>query len=89
VSYLRSPGYLRLGTSSRAREASEIKRTWAANGTNPVAPIERRHIIVMIGAWHATPASASHLLRVWRKLLKHALDIGMRADNSATTVEFY
>lgn len=89
VSYLRSPGYLRLGTSSRSREGNEIKRMRAAYGTNPVAPIERRHIIVMMGARHATPASANHLLRMWRKLLKHALDIGMRADNPATTVEFY
>jgi integrase len=89
VSYLQSPTYLRLGKSSRSREANEIKRLRAAYGSNPVAPIERRHIIAMMGVRHATPASANHLLRQWRKLLKHAMDIGMRQDNPAREVEFY
>jgi integrase len=89
VSYLRSPTYLRLGKSSSSREANEIKRMRADFGGNPVSGIERRHIMAMMGARHATPASANHLLRMWRKLLRHAIDIDMRADNPATTVEFY
>lgn len=89
VTYLRTPGYRALAPASKRREANEIERIRLLVGGAMVADFERRHIVQLVGERADTPASANHLLKMWRKLFKFAIEIGMRADNPARDVEMY
>lgn len=85
ASWRASHEFRSLAPTTRANKAAIIKRLEARVGHVQVAAIEPRHIRRDLEK--QPPHAANNLLKVWRKLMRHAKRMDWRPDDPAREVE--
>ena len=86
VSYFASPAFRTTRPSTQYTYRNVIDRLCAEHGDKRVALLQRDHVVKLLAARAATPATANALRRSLRALMQHAVEIGMRADNPTADV---
>jgi integrase len=81
IGYLASAKFEKLAPVSKALYRGIIERIRREHGNKRIAMLERRHVIQMLDAKAKTPAAARSFLQCLRELIRHAIDIGIRADD--------
>ena len=69
------------------RFCREVDHDGAPFGNKKVVTLQRKHIIKMIAARADKPESANGLRKALRAMMKHAIDIGLRADDPTQGVK--
>src|SRR6516164_8183907 len=78
VSYFASPAFRTTRPSTQSTYRGVIDRLCIEHGDKRVALLQREHVIKLLAARAATPATANALRRSLRALMQHAVEIGMR-----------
>src|SRR6516165_12294722 len=86
VSYFASPAFRTKRASTQYTYRNVIERLCGEHGDKRVALLQREHVIKLLAARGATPATANALRRSLRALMQHAVEIGMRADDPTRDV---
>jgi integrase len=86
VSYFASPAFQTTRPSTQYTYRNMIDRLCAEHGDKRVALLQREHIIKLLAARARTPAVANLLRCSLRALMRHAVEIGMRADDPTRDV---
>jgi integrase len=86
VSYFNSPDFRSLKSSSRAIYRSIIDRFCIQYGDNRIANRKREHVVKLMAARADKPVAANNLRKVLRAMMKHAVEIGLRADDPTRDV---
>jgi integrase len=86
VSYFASPAFQTTRPSTQYTYRNVIDRLCAEHGEKRVALLQREHVIKLLAARAATPATANALRRSLRALMQHAVEIGMRSDDPTRDV---
>ncbi len=89
VAYYNSAAFHDLKPATQATYRGIIERFREKYGAWPVAKIERKHIIAIMGKMKDTPAAANNLLDRLKALMTLAMDIGMRKDDPTLRVRTY
>ena len=76
-----------LKPSTQAMRRNILERFRAEHGKNPVARLERAHIVSILAAMANTLHAANNLLKVLRHLLMHAADLKIISVNPAIGVK--
>src|SRR5215469_2701112 len=63
-----------------------IDRLCTEHGDKRVALLQREHVVKLLAARAATPATANAMRRSLRALMQHAVEIGMRSDDPTINV---
>ena len=85
-SYYSSPAFLALGDATKAVYRRLIATMLRDRGEHPVRLIEARHVRKFVHAKASTPAAANHILRTFRALMRHAVDLDWRQDDPTRDV---
>ena len=86
VSYFASPAFRTKRASTQYTYRNVIDRLCAKHGDKRVALLQRDHVVKLLAARAATPATANALRRSLRALMQHAVEIGMRSDDPTRDV---
>ena len=86
VSYFNSSDFSSLKPSSQAIYRGLIDRFCIQYGDNRVAGLKREHVMRLMAARAGRPGAANALRKVLRALMKHAVEIGLRADDPTRDV---
>jgi integrase len=86
VSYFNSPDFRSLRPSSQAIYRGIIDRFCIQYGDNRVANLKREHVVKLMAARAERPVAANSLRKVLRAMMKHAVEIGLRADDPTRDV---
>jgi integrase len=86
VSYFNSPDFRSLKPSSQAIYRGIIDRFCIQYGDNRVASLKREHLVKLMAARAEKPVAANNLRKVLRAMMKHAVEIGLRADDPTRDV---
>src|SRR5262245_29527775 len=86
VSYFNTPEFRSLKQSSQALYRGIIDRFCAQYGDNRVINLKREHVVKLMAARADRPAAANNLRKVLRAMMRHAVEIGLRADDPARDV---
>src|SRR5262249_36568276 len=86
VSYFNSSDFRSLKPSSQAIYRGIINRFCVQYGDNRIAGLKREHVVKMMAARAEKPVAANNLRKVLRGIMKHAVDIGLRADDPTRDV---
>src|SRR5215831_17229272 len=86
VSYFNSSDFSSLKPSSQAIYRGLIDRFCIQYGDNRVAGLKREHVMRLMAARAERPGAANALRKVLRALMKHAVEIGLRADDPTRDV---
>jgi integrase len=90
VSYYGSPAFRMMRSQSvRRRVIEQFLRDGDVRGLyadKPAAKLERKHIAPLLAERSGTPSAANALLKALRALMRHAEEIGMRADDPTRDV---
>jgi hypothetical protein len=81
VSYFNSPDFRSLRPSSQVIYRGIIDRFCIQYGDNRIANLKREHVVKLMAARAERPAAANNLRKVLRAMMKHAVEIGLRADD--------
>src|SRR5262249_8261453 len=87
VSYFYSPEFRSLRPSSQAIYRGIIDRFCSQYGENRVANLKREHVVKLMAARADKPVAANNLRKVLRAMMKHTVDIGLRADDPTRDVK--
>jgi site-specific recombinase XerD len=94
ISYYSSPEFLAMKANSRQVRRNIIERfcqetdtNGAHNGDKRAALLQREHIVRFMAGRAKHPESANGLRKAIRALMRHAVDIGMRADDPTRDVK--
>jgi integrase len=87
ASYYQSVAFRRLRSTTQAARRSLIDRLCREHGDKSAVTLERRHILILMGAIADKPGAANNLRKALRELMKHAIDIGWRDDNPTRDVQ--
>jgi hypothetical protein len=79
--------FRRLRSTTQAARRSLIDRLCREHGDKSAVTLERRHILILMGAIADKPGAANNLRKALRELMKHAIDIGWRDDNPTRDVQ--
>ena len=85
--YKQAPEFTDLREASRRQyliHLGTLSETW---GSQPIASIERKHILALRDKYAETPGKANHLIIVLRIVLKFAMDRDYRRDNPAKDIK--
>ncbi len=85
--YRKSPDFTRLGDRSRHEYMiylGILSETW---GSQPIASIERKHILALRDKYAETPGKANKIITVLRIVLAFAMDRDYRRDNPARDIK--
>ena len=85
--YRKSPDFTRLGDRSRHEYLiylGILSETW---GSQPIASIERKHILALRDKYAETPGKANKIITVLRIVLAFAMDRDYRRDNPARDIK--
>src|SRR5262245_43658836 len=85
ISYFQSLEFCRMKKKSVRRNI--IDRFCREHGDKRAATLQRQHIIKFMAARADKPESANGLLKALRALMKHAVEIGVRADDPARDIK--
>jgi len=86
VSYFHSSDFRSLKLSSQAIYRGVIDRFCIQYGDNRVAGLKREHVVKLMAARAEKPVAANNLRKVLRAMMKHAVEIGLRADDPTRDV---
>jgi integrase len=86
VSYFASPAFRMTRPSTQYTYRNIIDRFCAEHGDKRVALLQREHVIKLLAALAATPATANALRGSLRALMRHAVEIGLRSDDPTRDV---
>ena len=87
VCYFNSPDFRSLRPSSQAIYRGIIDRFCIQYGDNRVANLKREHVVKLMAARAERPVAANSLRKVLRAVMKHAVEIGLRADDPTRDVK--
>jgi len=87
VSYFNSPDFRSLRPSSQAIYHGIIDRFCIQYGDHRVANLKREHVVKLMAARAEKPVAANNLRKVLRATMKHAVEIGLRADDPTRDVK--
>jgi len=76
-----------LKPSSQAIYRGVIDRFCIQYGDNRVAGLKREHVVKLMAARAEKPVAANNLRKVLRAMMKHAVEIGLRADDPTRDVK--
>ena len=85
VSYYNSSAFLSLKPNSKSTYRVVIDQFCREHGDKSAATLQREHVVKLMSA-RASSGSANALRRVLRVLMKHAVEIGLRADDPTRDV---
>jgi integrase len=86
VSYFHSSDFRSLKPSSQAIYRGVIDRFCIQYGDNRVAGLKREHVVKLMAARAEKPVAANNLRKMLRAMMKHAVEIGLRADDPTRDV---
>lgn len=85
--YYRSSEFVSLAKSTRTTYRGILERLRLEHGEKTITGLERKHVRAMIAHRQGTPAAANNLLRMWRILMKFAVEEGLRVDDPTKGVK--
>jgi integrase len=87
LAYFHSADFLNIPSPlTRATYRNIIEAFTKEHGDKPLAALERRHIKAMLASKVATPAAANLWLRLIKKLMRFAVEEGLRGDDPAVGI---
>jgi integrase len=86
VSYFASPAFRTTRSITQYSYRNVIDRLCAEHGDKRVALLQREHVIKLLAARADKPRAANALRRSLRALMRHAVEMGMRADDPTRDV---
>src|SRR5215472_15284293 len=86
ASYFNSSDFRSLKPSSQAIYRGVIDRFCIQYGDNRVAGLKREHVVKLMAARAEKPVAANNLRKVLRAMMRHAVEIGLRADDPTRDV---
>jgi len=86
VSYFNSIGFRSMKASTQSVYRNAIERLCNEHGDKRTATLQREHVIRLMAAKAEKPESANLLRKVLRATMKHAVEIGLRADDPTRDV---
>src|SRR5262249_12815771 len=86
ISYFASPEFRVLRLSTQRAYRGIIDRLCRAHGDKRVADLRRDHVVKLMAARADHPSAANGLRMALRVMMKHAIEIGLRADDPTRDV---
>ena len=86
LNYFASPAFRTLRRSTQRAYRGTIDRLCRDHGDKRAANLRREHVVKLMAARAGQPAAANALRMVLRVMMKHAVDIGLRADDPTREV---
>ena len=86
LSYFASPEFRTLRQSTQQAYRLTIERLCKEHGDKRVADRRREHIVRLMAALASQPSAANSLRIALRVMMRHAIDIGLRADDPTREV---
>jgi integrase len=86
ISYFASPEFRTLKPSTQKAYRWTIDRICKDHGDKRAAELRRQHIVKLMAARAGQPGAANALRMALRVMMKHAIDIGLRADDPTREV---
>jgi integrase len=86
LSYFASPDFRTLKSSTQRAYRWIIERICKDHGDKRAADLRRYHIVKLMAAQADKPGAANGLRMALRVLMKHAIDLGLRADDPTREV---
>jgi integrase len=87
LSYFSSPQFNALRSSSQYVYRRTIERFGKDHGDKRAADLRRDHVVKLMSRLAGKPHAANTLRRALRNLMRHAIDIGVRADDPTRDVK--
>jgi integrase len=87
LSYFASPQFSALRSSSQYVHRRTIERFCKDHGDKRAADLRRDHVVKLMSRLAGKPHAANTLRRTLRNLMRHAIDIGLRADDPTRDVK--
>ena len=87
LSYFGSPQFSALRSSSQYVYRRTIERLGKDHGDKRAADLRRDHVVKLMSRLAGKPHAANTLRRTLRNLMRHAIDIGLRADDPTRDVK--
>jgi integrase len=87
LSYFVSPEFRTLRLSTQRAYRGTIERLCAEHGDKRAADLRREHVVRLMAARAEHPGAANGLRMALRVMMKHAIDIGLRADDPTREVK--
>jgi integrase len=87
LSYFVSPEFRTLRLSTQRAYRGIIERLCAEHGDKRAADLRREHVVRLMAARAEHPGAANGLRMALRVMMKHAIDIGLRADDPTREVK--
>ena len=86
LSYFASPDFLTLRLSTQQAYRGSIERLCKEHGDKRAADLRRDHVVRLMAALAEKPFAANGLRMALRVMMKHAIEIGLRADDPTRDV---
>ena len=86
LSYFASPEFRTLKLSTQRAYRGIIERLCTEHGDKRAADLRREHVVKLMAARAEKPGAANGLRMALRVMMKHAIDIGLRADDPTREV---
>jgi hypothetical protein len=89
LSYFASPEFHTLRPSTQRAYRGIMERLCKEHGDRRAADLRRDHVVRLMAARAEQPGAANGLRRALRVMMKHAVEIGLRADDPTREVRPY
>jgi integrase len=89
VSYFQSVDFRSMQVSTQGVYRNIIEAFCREHGDKRAAALQRQHIVKLMAARANKPESANGLRKVLRAMMKHAVEMGMRADDPTRDVRAF
>jgi integrase len=86
LSYFASPEFRTLRPSTQRAYRGAIERLCKEHGDKRAADLRREHVVRLMAARAEQPSAANELRKVLRVMMRHAIDVGLRADDPTRDV---
>jgi integrase len=87
LSYFASPEFRALRPSTQRARRWTIERVCKEHGDRSAASMKREHVVKLMSRLADRPGAANGLRKALRAMMKHAVDIGLRADDPTREVK--
>jgi integrase len=86
VNFYRSTDFVKLKASTKKVRRNMLEKFRLEHGKKRVSMLSAAHVKAIIGDMSDRPSAANNLLKALRVLLRHAVDMGLIADNPSRNV---
>jgi integrase len=86
ISYFNSIDFRSMKPSTQSVYRNAIERLCSEHGDKGAATLQREHVVKLMAAKAEKPESANLLRKVVRAMMKHAVEMGLRADDPTRDV---